>query len=74
MNLSYSYCFIPSNQKPIQRANLRVPGAFRYRVLEVGTCESGARHEVDVFLGVEAHLFEKRHQLLLTLLIPAGKS
>ena len=74
MRLSYSYYFQPNKQKQIQRANLRVPGAFRYRVLEVGTCESRARHEVDVFLGVEAHLFEKRHQLLLTFLIPAGKS
>lgn len=61
-----------TNQTPIQVADLRVPGAFRYGVLEVGTCESGARHEVDVLLGVEAHLLQKGHQLLLTLLIPAG--
>lgn len=38
------------------RADLRVPGAFSYGLLEVGTCESGARHKVDVLLGVKAHL------------------
>lgn len=43
------------SQKHIHRTDLRVPGAFRYRVLEVGTCESRARHKVDVLLGVEAH-------------------
>lgn len=37
--------------------HLRVPGAFRHGVLEIGTCESRARHKVDVLFGVEAHLF-----------------
>lgn len=53
--------------------DLRVPGAFGYGLLEVGPCESRAGHEVDVLLGVEAHLFEEGHQLLLTLLIPSGQ-
>lgn len=51
-----SYHFILHYHTPIHRADLRVPGAFRYGVLEVGTCESRARHKVDVLLGVEAHL------------------
>lgn len=64
----------PLRQTPVRVADLRVPGALRYGVLEVGTCESRARHEVDVLLGVEAHLLQKGHQLLLALLIPAGES
>lgn len=74
------YDHVPGNTRsdcgsvlPSREGDLRVPGAFGYRLLEVGTCESRARHEVDVLLRVEAHLFEKRHQLLLTLLIPSGQ-
>lgn len=58
------------DRKPFRACNLREPGAFSYGVFEVGTCESGARHKVDVLLGIEAHLLQKWHQLLLTLLIP----
>lgn len=57
----------------IHKADLRVPGALGDGLLEVGACEARARHEVDVLLGVEAHLLQKGHQLLLALFIPAGQ-
>lgn len=41
--------------------HLRIPGAHVSGLLQVGSCQSGARHEVNVFLGIEAHLLQKWH-------------
>lgn len=41
--------------------HLRVPGAELGGLLQIGPRQSGTWHEVDVFLGVEAHLFQKWH-------------
>jgi len=41
--------------------NLRVPGAQLRSFLQVGTCHSGAGHEVNVFLWIKAHFLQKWH-------------
>lgn len=41
--------------------DLRVPGAKFRALLQVGSRQSGARHEVNVFLRIKAHLLQKWH-------------